>query len=195
MGAQPARVLADPRESMRPHLETLALQFVATRMRRTRGRRRSCDRRIDGMARVRGGCLPGRSRRGRGTRRAVRFMVRLVLPDDLHARDAGTPPPLEGHGRGVARGRLSDDDASGAGARAPIRVRTPECRRERLVWVPGGQSVRVDERLVAVCEQELGEQPCGAVKVLAVGDEQHELTLEFQALNGNDLQKIAWRER
>jgi hypothetical protein len=80
----------------------------------------------------------------------------------------------------------SDDDASGAGARAPIRVRTPECRRERLVWAPG-QSVRVNERLVAVCEQELGEQPCGAVKVLAVGDEQHELTLEFQALNGNDL--------
>ena len=55
--------------------------------------------------------------------------------------------------------------------------------------------MRVDERLVAVCEQELGEQPCGAVKVLAVGDEQHELTLEFQALNGNDLQKIAWSER
>ena len=38
-----------------------------------------------------------------------------------------------------------------------------------------------------VREQELGEQSCGAVKVLAVGDEQHELTLEFQALNGNDL--------
>lgn len=78
-------------------------------------------------------------------------------------------------------------------------VRTPPPVRDSEAELPSagasgwsgspGQSVGVDERLVAVCvrEQELGEQSCWAVKVLAGGDEQHELTLEFQALNGNDL--------
>ena len=59
------------------------------------------------------------------------------------------------------------------------------------------RSVGLNGRPVAMCVrgEEVSEQTRRALKVIAVGDEQRKLALELQALDRDDLQKVAWRER